>query len=153
MAGAESDPAKFLVLELETDHPDLIETKVFNVFLTYLPRNSQQSACVAAARIHQLLLENKDPNGDNKPEQGIGGFLHLFWDMYFLLGCQISQESEEMNRHVRMVGALKALPSEVHTERYGRVWQDLPQMAMFLTERWNRKLLTIYHGIQKEEHI
>lgn len=157
MADATSKSPNPLGLKLETREPDSVEVGLFDVFLTYLPGDSQVSAPVAAARINQILLSNTNNNTLNhdkaeSPERAaedvhireledpsIGGFLHAFWDMYFLLGCQIDPRTEVLDRHVSLVGALKQLPSEVRSEKYGRIWQDLPRMAWFLTERWNRR--------------
>lgn len=152
MADVTSKPPNSLGLKLETREPDLVEIALFDIFLTYLPGESEVSATAAAARIHQILLNNqnnhKDERSDGAAEDvethelegsSIEGFLHVFWDMYFLLGCQIDPNSEAMDRHVNLVGALKQLPGEVHSERKGRFWQNLPRMAWLVTERWNRK--------------
>lgn len=154
MADAKPKLLNSLGLKLETREPDWVETALFDVFLTYLPGDSQVSAPVAAARIHKILLNNNNNDDDENPGRAAkdaescqlddiktGGFLHVFWDMYFLLGCQIDPETEAIDRHVSLVGALKQMPSEARSERYGRIWQELPRMTWFLTERWNRKFL------------
>lgn len=132
-----------LGLKLEVANPNLLELKVFNVLLFYLPNDSQVSVPETASQIHSILLNNLVVEQSNPDVGGVtdtvGGILHIFWDIYFLLGTQIDPKlnSGSMDCLISLVGVLKQLPSEVHTERYGRVWQDLPQMSMFLTKRWN----------------
>lgn len=148
MADASPKLPNPLGLQLEVREPDSVEIALLDVFLTYLPGDSRKSASVAAASIHQILLGDINESSDCAAEavnaheletSYIGGFFHAFWDMYSLLGCQIDPKNEAMDRPVSLVGALKHMPSEVRFGRYGRVWQDLPQMLWFFTERWNRK--------------
>ncbi|CAN8098453.1 unnamed protein product [Discula destructiva] len=96
MADASPEPRNSLGLKLETNDPDSIEAALFDVFLTYLPGDSQVSAPVAAARIHQILLGHINNESSGRAEGAkpreleaacVGGFLHAFWDMQFLLGC------------------------------------------------------------------
>lgn len=136
-----------LGLKLELREQSPAEIQIFDIFLAYLPVDSQVSASDAAAQINQVLLRNTGNAdlGDSKDAVTIKGFLWVFWDMYWLIGCQIDPalNSDAIDRQVALFGALKQLPSPVRIENGSRVWQDLPVMGMSITERWNRKWLSL----------
>lgn len=103
------------------------------------------SASDAAAEINRALIQHtvagRADSVKTEDMSTVRGFFWLFWDMYWLIGCQIDpvSHSDAMDRQVSMFAALKQLPSERPTENGSRLWQDLPVMGMSITERWNGK--------------
>ncbi|KAG6357498.1 hypothetical protein INS49_013375 [Diaporthe citri] len=136
---APTDPliANSLNLDLESSPHAAsgLEEKLFSVFVSYVPPESQTTATAAAAQIDSLLA-----GSEGEPQPDPWGFLHTFWDVYFRLGVQI-EASEPVDRLVALVCALKELPTKV-TSSDGKdkvsAWQNLPIMGAELSERWHQ---------------
>lgn len=146
MAATGSLPANTLNLDLESGPHAAsgLEEKLFSVFVSYVPSESQVTATSAAAQIDSLLIGVEgEASPNNQPRPDPWGFLHTFWDVYFRLGVQVDG-SEPMDRLVALVCALKKLPTKVtSSDGQGLVfaWQNLPIMGMELSERWHREFI------------
>lgn len=128
-----SNPLR-LDLELGPHPASNLEDNLFSIFLQYLPGHSNVSPAAASKQINSLLVAHQDK----------AGFLHMFWEMYFRLGCQIDA-IQVLRRLVALASELKELPTMVifrGQEEPAQAWLTLPIMGMELTERWNRKCLT-----------
>lgn len=126
-----------LDLELGPHPASELEDNLFSTFLQYLPAHSDVSVAAAAKQIDTLLVAHQDG----------AGFLHVFWEMYFRLGCQID-DIEVLRRLVTLASELKELPTMVVfrvSEKPAHAWSTLPIMGMELTERWHRKCFQANH--------
>ena len=57
------------------------------------------------------------------------------------IAYQLDYGGVPMQRFIDLVKALRQLPSSITLEDGLRVWQDLPNFSMFVTERWHRKYI------------
>lgn len=114
-----------------------IELKLFDILATYLPQDSVLSSQDAAEQINSLFPNNR-PGDDEK--ESPGSFLSEFWDLMFRIGYQLDYQDVPMQRFISLIKALRQLPSEITLENGSRVWQDLPDLPIYLTERWHSKL-------------
>lgn len=127
-----------LGLQLEANPGEWdIELKLFDILTTYLPRDSAWSAPHAAEQINGLFPNNRPGNDDEK--ESPGSFLAEFWDLMFRIAYQLDYRDVPMQRVISLIKALQQLPSDIKLEDGSRVWQDLPHLPIFLTERWHSK--------------
>lgn len=146
MAPTGSHPANTLNLDLESGPHAAsgLEEKLFSVFVSYVPSESQVTATSAAAQIDSLLVGVEgEASPNNQPRPDPWGFLHTFWDVYFRLGAQV-EGSEPMDRLVALVSALKELPTKVISsdgQDLVFAWQNLPIMGIELSERLHREFI------------
>ncbi|KAL1970452.1 hypothetical protein VTN77DRAFT_4096 [Rasamsonia byssochlamydoides] len=112
-----------------------IELKLFDILTTYLPQDSALSAQHAAEQINSLFPTNR-PGEDEK--ESPGSFLAEFWDLMFRVAYQLDYQDVPMQRFISLIKALRQLPSNITLENGSRVWQDLPDLPIYLTERWHR---------------
>lgn len=125
-----------LNLQLEAVEPEEIELNIFKVLAAYLPSTSSLSAEQAAQKLNGLHPANRPDESDKEQSWH---FFQWFWTQMFGIACQLDYEDEPMQRFVRLISALRKLPSIAYAEN-GQVWEDLPDMAMCHLEYWQSKM-------------
>jgi len=118
-----------------------IETELFNILTTYLPGDSTVTAQSAAEDINALFPLHRKDEGDREEPSS---FLSELWDMMFRVIQQVDYQSEPVQRLIKLIRALKTLPSTTTFDRgHGpeKLWQDLPGMEYQIGEVWNRTSL------------
>jgi len=115
-----------------------IETKLFNIFTAYLPKCSNVTAQSAAQDINGLFPLHRNAKGDKEEPSS---FLSELWDLMFRVILQVDYKSEPAHRLIKLITALKKLPSTTTFDRgHGaeKLWQDLPGIEYQIGEVWNR---------------
>jgi hypothetical protein len=123
-------------------HAEDIESRLFDMLLSYLPSESKISAEQAAEEISDLCPESAPENSETDP---LAAFVTIFWSMMFRTVGQIDYDKTPMHRFILLIKTLRDLPSQrVLQAQYGsnyqqKVWQDLPWMGSELQDCWRRK--------------
>ncbi|KAF4446883.1 hypothetical protein F53441_9514 [Fusarium austroafricanum] len=120
-----------LHVEATTD----IEQQISLILTSYLSESPLPTALEAAIQINDLF-----PHQHEKSEvkRNPGGFLAAFWDLAFNIAVQLGYQTQPMRKFISLIKALRDLPSTVILEDGRRLWQDLPDLALFFTERWHQ---------------
>ena len=137
-----------LNLQLEVFEPEEIELNIFKVLAAYLPSISSLSAEQAAQKLNGLHPANRSDESDKEQSWH---FFQWFWTQIFEIACQHNYEDELMQRLVRLVSALRKLPSIADTGN-GQVWEDLPGMALCHLGYWQSKMAH-FHLFLKQQFV
>lgn len=113
------------------------EQEITLIFTSLLSETQVITAPEAAVKINDLLPHQPQNDGNKKSP---GGFLAAFWDLAFQIVVQLDYQTQQMQEFISFVKALRDLPSTAVLKDGRRLWQDLPDLSLFFTERWNRKL-------------
>lgn len=128
-----------LHFQLDTDFSEMTDTEqqLALVLTSFLSETQPITAPEAATKLNNLFPHQPEKDGRHKSP---GGFLAAFWGIAFQIAVQLDYQTQYMQRFISLIEALRDLPSTAILEDGRRLWQDLPDLSLFFTERWNRKL-------------
>ncbi|KAF5984454.1 P-loop containing protein [Fusarium bulbicola] len=126
------------VFQLDTDFSEMADTeqKITLILTSYLSETQSITAPEAATQINNLFPHQPEKDGNRKSP---GGFLAAFWDLAFQIAVQFDYQTQQMQKFISLIKALRDLPSTTILEDGRRLWHDLPDLSLFFTERWNRE--------------
>ncbi|KAH8680438.1 hypothetical protein BGZ61DRAFT_481128 [Ilyonectria robusta] len=124
-----------LQLDPGSDSMTDTELETFPILTSYLSATSQPTASEAAKQINSLFPSHRGNGEANKSPEG---FLAAFWDLMFRVAIQLDYQTQSMHKFVSLIKALRDLPNTTALKDGRRLWQDLPDLALFLTERWHQ---------------
>ncbi|CZR47953.1 uncharacterized protein FPRO_13620 [Fusarium proliferatum ET1] len=130
-----------LHFQLDTDFSEMTDTEqqLTLVLTSFLSETQPITAPEAATKINNLFPHQPEKDGRHKSP---GGFLAAFWDIAFQIAVQLDYQTQQMQRFISLIKALRDLPSTAILEDGRRLWQDLPDLSLFFTERWNQAGIT-----------
>ncbi|KAI6773137.1 hypothetical protein HG530_004095 [Fusarium avenaceum] len=125
-----------LQLQLDIGLSDMTytEQEIFLILTSFLSGTRRLTALEAAAQINNLFPHQPEKDGKKRSP---GGFLAAFWDIAFQIAVQLDYQTQSMLEFISLTKALRNMPSSAILEDGRRLWQDLPDLALFFTERWN----------------
>ncbi|KAG4279738.1 hypothetical protein FPRO06_11072 [Fusarium proliferatum] len=115
------------------------EQQLTLVLTSFLSETQPITASEAATKINNLFPHQPEKDGRHKSP---GGFLAAFWDIAFQIAVQLDYQTQQMQKFISLIKALRGLPSTAILEDGRRLWQDLPDLSLFFTERWNQAAIT-----------
>ncbi|KAG4273081.1 hypothetical protein FPRO04_09918 [Fusarium proliferatum] len=115
------------------------EQQLTLVLTSFLSETQPITAPEAATKINNLFPHQPEKDGRHKSP---GGFLAAFWDIAFQIAVQLDYQTQQMQSFISLIKALRDLPSTAILEDGRRLWQDLPDLSLFFTERWNQAGIT-----------
>ncbi|KLO83531.1 uncharacterized protein LW93_313 [Fusarium fujikuroi] len=135
------DNANFPQFQFDTDFSEMADTEqeIMLIFTSLLSETQLLTAPEAAAKINDLFPHQPQKDGNKKSP---GGFLAAFWDIAFQIAVQLDYRTQQMQKFISLIKALRDLPSTAILEDGRRLWQDLPDLSLFFTERWNQAGIT-----------
>ncbi|KAF4338432.1 hypothetical protein FBEOM_7701 [Fusarium beomiforme] len=119
-----------------SDMPDN-EQEIFLLLTSFLSETQPLTAPEVSVQIHNLFPHQPEKDGKKKSP---GGFLAAFWDLMFQIAVQLDYKAQPMKKFISLLKALRDMPSTAVLEDGRRLWQDLPDLALFFTERWNQTI-------------
>ncbi|KAF5664604.1 hypothetical protein FCIRC_10758 [Fusarium circinatum] len=135
------DDANSLQFQLDNDFSEMADTeqKITLILTSFLSESQPITAPEAAAQIDNLFPHQPEKDGNKKSP---GGFLAASWDLAFQIAVQLDYQTPQMQKFISLIKALRDLPSTAVLEDGRRLWQDLPDLSLFFTERWNQTGIT-----------
>jgi hypothetical protein len=111
-----------------------VEHEIFKVLTAYLPTTSTWTASAAAAKLNSFYPSIRQD--DERKEEPMS-FFSEFWEIMFRIGCQVDCHTHPMERFIALIKALR----EINVDEPNGAWGKLPQMSLFLAERYNGMLV------------
>ncbi|KAG4259055.1 hypothetical protein FPRO03_13277 [Fusarium proliferatum] len=133
--------AILLQFQLDTGFSEMAdaEQQITLILTSFLSETQPIAASEAATQIDNLFPHQYEEDGNKKSP---GGFLAAFWDLAFQIAVQLDYRTQQMQKFISLIEALRDLPSTAILKDGRRLWQDLPDLSLFFTERWNQGGIT-----------
>ncbi|KAF4438160.1 hypothetical protein FACUT_5025 [Fusarium acutatum] len=133
--------ANSLQFQLDTGFSEMADTeqRITLILTSFLSERQATTAPEAATHISNLFPHQPEKDGNKKSP---GGFLAAFWDLAFQIAVQLDYQTQQMQKFISLIKALRDLPTTAILEDGRRLWQDLPDLSLFFTERWNQAGVT-----------
>ncbi|KAG5818955.1 hypothetical protein H9Q71_001208 [Fusarium xylarioides] len=135
------DNANSLQFQLDAGFSEMTDTEreMTLILTSFLSETQPIAASEAVAQINSLFPHQPEKDGNKRSS---GGFLAAFWDLAFQIAIQLDYQTQQMQDFISLIKALRDLPSTAIPEDHRRLWQDLPDLSLFFTERWNQAGVT-----------